>query len=265
MTRTLFVLFFAFICTTTVLAQDFKNSEVQQQRKWTIELSSGFRSEIFESLEHRYDVAELKTGRRLSFPQIEINFWYSFKDYFALESGLAYVKYNTNWGCGYKVFIPKHNLYSALQVPLRVRFSVPFKNNNFSFFSSIGMVLQFPLQSKIPNFYIWNDHTRYFDGAVDNATLFGKTHYQLSIDAPECGINILLNTKIGFMYKFDFGLGISVFGEYYKGFRSMATINATYTEIYGGLPSYSQSSYDTKGDYWNAGMGISYSFKKSNK
>jgi len=260
--RTLLVLFFVSICTaTTVLAQDLKNRDVQQQRKWTIELSSGFRSEIFESTSY-YKRYNLKA--QLSFPQIEMNFWYSIKDYFALESGIAYVKYNTNWDCEYKMFIPKHNLYSALQIPLRVRFFVPFKKNNFSFFSSTGIVLQFPLQSKIPYAYIWNNHTRYFDGAVDDATSFGKTHYQLCVDAPIYGINILLNTKIGIMYKFDFGLGISVFGEYYKGFRTMAVIDATYTKVYSGIPSSTQTNYETKGDYWNAGIGISYSFKQSN-
>jgi len=144
------------IATTTVLAQDVKNNDLQQQ-KWTIELSSGFRSEIFESTNHLY--FDLKTGSRLSFPQIEMNFWYSIKDYFALESGLAYVKYNTNWGCGYKMFIPKHNIYSALQIPLRARFSVPLNRSNFSFFSSVGVALQFPLQRSIPRAYIWNNQT----------------------------------------------------------------------------------------------------------
>jgi len=41
-------------------------------------------------------------------------------------------------------------------------------------------------------------------------------------------------------------------------------IDATYTEIYSGFPSYSQSNYETKGDYWNTGIGISYSFKQTN-
>ena len=266
MKKKLLILVFALFGTTeTALTQNITDREIQQPRKWTIELSSGFRSEIFESPEHRYEVAELKTGRRLSFPQIEVSFWYAFKDYFALESGLAYVQYNTNWGCGYKMFIPKHKLYSALQIPLRIRFSVPLKGSNFSFFSTTGVILQFPIQAKAPHIWIWDSPYEYFDGVIDNSSGFGKVHYHLRTFSPMCGINILLNTKIGFMYKFDFGLGISVFGEYYKGTRTMAMIDGVYKETYHAIPSESETSYETKGDYWNAGIGISYSFKNTNK
>lgn len=261
MNKKLLFLFFAFTG-TTLLAQNYKNVDAPQQRKWTVELSSGFRSEFFEASEH---IAELKTGRRLSFPQIEVSFWYALKDYFALESGVAYVQYNTNWGCGYKMFIPKHKVYSALQIPLRVRFSVPLKESNFSFFSTTGVILQFPLQKTAPRFWNMENPYQYFDGEIDYSSGYGKLHYDMCLYSPASGINILLNTKIGFMYQFDFGLGISVFGEYYKGTFTMATIDVVYTEIYNGIPSKTMSYYKTKGDYWNAGVGISYSFKQSGK
>jgi len=50
--RTFIIGLMLIIATTTVLAQDIKNNDLQQQKKWTIELSSGFRSEIFESTNH---------------------------------------------------------------------------------------------------------------------------------------------------------------------------------------------------------------------
>jgi hypothetical protein len=241
-----------------------------QQGKWTIELSSGFRSEIFASTDHgEATFSELKTGRRLSFPQIEASFWYGIKDYFALESGVAFVAYNTNWSCGLKAFIPKHSLYSALQIPLRARFSVPIGKSNFHFFSTTGIILQFPLQAKTPRGWLDNlpyNPYEYFSGEISHS--WGKTSYRLWSLSPMCGINILLNAKIGFMYRFDFGLGISVFGEYYKGTRNMVLIQAAYKEKLNSEIDYGierMSHYESKGDYWNTGIGISYSFKGISK
>jgi hypothetical protein len=238
-----------------------------QQGKWTIELSSGFRSEIFVSTDHGDATGgEIGTGKRLSFPQIEANFWYGIKDYFALESGLAFVAYNTNWSCVGE-FMPKHKLYSALQIPLRARFSVPISKSNFQFFSTTGIILQFPLQSRIPNgWFPENDPYKDFYGEISHS--WGKTNYRLISYAPMCGINILLNAKIGFMYKFDFGLGISVFGEYYKGTRTMVLIDAVYKEKLNSESDYGyarRAHYESKGDYWNTGIGISYSFKNGCK
>ena len=175
-----------------------------QQGKWTIELSSGFRSEIFVSTEYGEEI-----GKRLSFPQIEASFWYGIKDYFSLESGLAFVAYNTNWSCGMED-IPKHRLYSAIQIPLRTRFAVPIGKSDFHFFSTTGIILQFPLQARVPNGgYPESIFYKDFLGEITHS--WGKTNYRLISYSPMCGINILLNAKIGFIYKFDFGLGISVF------------------------------------------------------
>jgi len=239
-----------------------------QEGKWTIELSSGCRSEIFESTDHTD--FELKTGRRLGFPQIEMSVWYGWKDYFSLESGLAFVPYHSNWAYGFDddsktMYITKHPLYSALQIPLRGRFAVPIKDN-FYFFSSTGIVLQFPLQSKFPNAWIQEiDPYQYFSGEITNS--WEKIKYTLRVSSPMCGINILLNMKAGFMYRFDVGLGLSVFGEYYKGTRTMAEI-VGFNSIQSNqnpIPSNTYSHYKTKGDYWHTGIGISYSFSHSKK
>ena len=244
-----FLFLFIFGITTTAFAQ---------QGKWTVEVASGVRSEIFESTDHSYATgAELKTGRRLSSPQIEASFRYGIKDYFALESGLAFLEYNTNWSCGLNAFIPKYKLYSALQIPLRARFSVPIGKSNFYFLSTAGIAFQFPLERTIPA--LWfpeNDPATDFYGEIDHS--WGETSYHLLSYSPMCGINFLLNTKLGFMYQFNSGLGMSVFGEYYKGTRTMVTIGATYKDKLLNESDYSAektSSYETKGDYWNVGIG----------
>jgi hypothetical protein len=51
--------------------------------------------------------------------------------------------------------------------------------------------------------------------------------------------------------------GVSVFGEYYKGTRTMAHVRAQYDS------NDFWSNYETKGDFWNTGIGISYTFSKS--
>jgi len=244
------------------------NISFAQQKRWAVELSSGIKSEIFESTNHEFGYP---MTFRPSFSHFEASFRYGIKDYFFLESGLSYVEYNTNWQCGYKTdyprwkkaFIPKHKLYSALQIPLRVRFSVPICKSNFHFFSTAGIVLQFPLQPKIPD--LWfpvseNNPFKEFSGDIISS--WEKTKYRVLALSPIHGINILLNPKIGFMYQFNFGLGISVFGEYYFGLLNMGHIIAQY----GDLPiweSESWSTYRFKGDYWSAGVGISYTLKKT--
>jgi len=242
-----------------------------QQGKWTVEFSSGVRIETYESHNHEFGYP---MTFRPTFPQIEVNFWYGIKDYFFLESGLSYVEYNSNWQCGYEIgypkwkraFISKHKLYSALQIPLRARFSVPLGKSDFHFLSSTGIVLQFTLQRSVPNgWFPENDPYKDFSGEIN---MGWKTSYCLIAYSPMREINILLNTKIGFMYQFNFGLGISVFGEYYKGTRTMVMIDAIYNEKLSNESDYYPervSNYETKGDCWNAGIGISYTFKNTRK
>jgi len=241
-----------------------------QQGSWTVELSSGVMIDTYESNNHEFGYP---MRFRPSFPQFEASFWYGIKDYFFLESGLSYVEYSTNWQCGYEIgypkwkmaFIPKHKLYSALQIPLRVRFSVPFGKSNFHFFSTTGLIIQIPLQASTgKGWFPENSPAKDFYGEIKSE----KTYYRLIAYSPTCGINFLLNTKIGFRYQFGFGLGISVFGEYYKGTRTMVLINAIFSEKPFNDYGYNferKSNYETKGDYWNTGIGISYSFKNTNK
>ena len=118
-----------------------------QQGNWAVELSSGFRSEIYES-------SKLYThsGKRLSTLQIEAAVRCRLREYFAIESGLAYVEYHTNWSDYFD--IPKHKDYSALQIPLRTHFSVPI-TRNFRFFASTGVVFQFSLKKIEYDFWTW--------------------------------------------------------------------------------------------------------------
>ena len=231
---------------------------------WTIELSSGFRSEIFmSSTDHYY--LDVKSGKRLSTPQIEAAVWYGLTNYFAIESGLAYVKYNTNWSVEYYESMHQHKMYSALQIPLRARFSIPIAKSNFHFFSSTGLVFQFPLQKSTTYFDMWLLRFIEFEGIIEpKINGHPQMNYTLSTLTPLHSFNVLLNAKMGFMYQFDFGLGISIFGEYYKGTRTMVTVYADYTETYfdtyGNYGNKSKANYKSKGDYWNTGIGVSYSF-----
>jgi len=231
-----------------------------QQGKWTVELSSGFRSEIFES-SVRYAHYRYKTGNRLSTPQIEATIWYGLTNHFAIESGLSYVEYSTNWTVQYYGFIHRHKMYSALQIPLRTRFSVPIAKSNFCFFTSTGIVFQFPLQKRVSYMDTWMGRGSQFDGILESKITEHPIEYTLSAYSPLHSFNILLNARIGFVYQFDFGVGISVFGEYYKGTRTMSDIFSQYN---GGCTE-RYVTYNTKGDYWNTGIGISYSFKNTCK
>ena len=91
----------------------------------------------------------------------------------------------------------------------------------------------------------------------------GGRSYVLIAYTPLFEFNVLFDTKIGFQYQFDFGLGISVFGEYCKGTRIMAQIEGYYNYSDGGVTT--REDYITNGDYWNAGIGISYTFKNTRK
>lgn len=254
------IIFTILICTVLCISDS-----LAQVKKWTIEVTSATKSEIFESTDHRETGYELKTGRRISGPKIEINVRYNFTDYFALESGFSHISYCTNWSYGLKEnglnnYVGKHELYSAIQIPIRAFFQIPI-SKKIHFFTVCGFALQFPTQQKAPTIsFGFTNPYQYFYGDLYYSWYDG--FYNLSALAPYNNIHLLINTKMGLSYNFDIGLSLSVFGEYYQGTRTMATIRGEYNNFkrieYINLNA--KSLYITRGNYWSTGLGLSYSF-----
>lgn len=234
-----------------------------QKGSWTIGLNSGLRGELFDASQH-YRLYFF--GNKISFPPIEFNLAYGINDNFFIETGITYIETKTNWGFGTidwgmeGRYCAQYKLYSSLQLPVNLKYNLPLFHSRFHLFTKVGLNIQIPLQ-KIRNLN-FNADPVYME--YDGYSY--KLEYNLDVTAPNHPINFLISTGIGCNYQFKNGIGISLFGEYFTGLRTMANIRILYTLVnmdIGLSPDWYDDEYITyRGDYWYAGLGISYTFQK---
>jgi hypothetical protein len=204
-------------------------------------------------------------------------FGYSLIDNLQLESGLAYVENQSSygigtffWGMGKGLNSDQRLLYSALQIPLHLKYTLPFKKSGLGMFFHAGIDLSIPLQRYKESSYMLQEHPEY-KGSGDDYFYLMRSEYEVDVLAPKKIINCLVNAGIGFVYQFKCGIGVSIYTEYYSGLVDMARIRLqAETTVY----ETNGSKYTRldppqyivfRGDYWHAGLGVSYTFKRKEK
>lgn len=244
-----------FLLTTTI--------SFAQKGSWSIGIASGLRSEIFHGSKW---IRNYSFGTRISTPPIEINFAYGINDNFVFESGLTYIEAKTNWRFGavdygiYGIYCERYSVYNSLQAPLGFKYYLPIAKSNFSFFTKIGLNIQIPLKKY--------DMIAYFPDVItiDYSSNTYNLEYEVQIKSPTKMLSFLVSAGMGLSYYFNSGIRLSLYGEYYAGIQNTAdillrytlidmTTNKTYFNKYTEGLSY-------RGDYWNVGLGISYTFGK---
>lgn len=242
------------------------NPNFGQKGSWTIGLNSGLRGELFQGSQH---FRLYSFGNQISFPSIELNLAYGINDNFFIETGITYIETKTNWIFGAIAWgmegtdCEQYNLYSSVQVPINLKYYLPLFNNRFHIFTKIGLNIQIPLQAR---------NNLYFNADPVNMEYNGNSYkldYDLYVTAPSKPINFLISTGLGCRYQFKNEIGLTLFGEYFTGLRNMATICIPYTLVNmdtGLSPgSYDDEYLTYRGDYWNVGLGIFYTFQKNSK
>ncbi|MDR2979355.1 MAG: hypothetical protein LBV02_02770 [Bacteroidales bacterium] len=235
--------------------------------EWNLELASGFRSENYQVVEGDVQVV---SGRRLSVPPIELNAGYTVQNNTVIETGLAYVctRINGSPVNSDYLFIKREKLlsaYSSLQIPLRLKYYIPFGKTGFALFGKIGFALQFTL-SEIPTYELEHSTvSKEYDYSSGNISSNDVAVYKCVVrkSIPLNRFNLLYNTGIGFCYRFQNGIGFSVMGEYYLGLIQMGGAIIEYEETQYDYPIYSHGKCKLlyHGDYWNVAVGVSYQLK----
>ncbi|MDD4210744.1 MAG: hypothetical protein PHI52_10455 [Bacteroidales bacterium] len=237
-----------------------------QKGNWTIGFNSGLRGELFQGSElfRMYSF-----GNKISFPSLEFNVGYGINDNFIIETGISYIETKTNWLFGAIDWgmegtnCDQYKLYTSLQLPINFKYYLPLFKNRFQFFTKVGLNIQVPLQAKRNQTFNADPVYMEYNGYSY------KLDYDLYVTSPSNPVNVLISTGIGCNYRFKSGIGLSLFGEYYTGLRNMATICIPYTLVNmdtGLSPGSYEDEYLTyRGDYWNVGLGISYTFQKKSQ
>ncbi len=244
---------------------------------WIIGISSGLRGEIsFASQQER----AFRNKRRISAFPLEFSFGYLFDDKFFLGSGIKYTGNYTNyslnafnWGES-EIEDKRYLIYNSLQFPVDFKYCFYIGKTGLGIFAKAGINLSIPLKTKqtevfTPDNYPQDSYQWTSPETGEDISVHQRLVYSVAIEAPLHKVNILGNIGLGFSYTFKFGLGFSLYAEYYAGMLNMARIlipyeQEQYNAITSQWESYSEGTeyVNFRGDYWNFGLEISYKFKR---
>jgi hypothetical protein len=235
-----------------------------QKGSWTIGLASGIRGDVTQSAKVQHDY---KFGNQLSSPPLELNLTYDINNNFSATIGIAYLEYQANWKSYYTksgktTYKPNYDMmYKTAQIPLNIKYHIPLGNSDFRFFGKLGLTLDIIAD-------ILASHPTLTPKVIDidgKEYVYSSPYYTTVYNKK---INCLINAGVGFAYRLKNGLGFSIVGEYYTGTRIMGevliknTLSDMDTRLV--IKEYEELLL-VKGDYWNVGFGISYTFKKKDK
>jgi hypothetical protein len=247
------------------------NSFYAQKGSWGIGIATGIRGEICYNFYKRDGY--FQSGNQISTPPIEFKFIYGLNNNFYIESGISYINNKTNyciyWGAGKDA--KQYWLYSSLQIPIALMYDFPLGKSKFSLFTKTGIAFSIPLQKRNTNSYdppIYSRTHEYTETIDDTreVVISETTNYYTQIVAPYNNINLLINTGLGFAYKFNCGLSVSMCGEFYYGTRRMAWVTVDvkgeqYVDSRLNARLIDAERISFRGDYWNVGFGVFYIFK----
>lgn len=254
---------------------ELKVKKIREKGNWIISISAGLRSEFFSATNYN---RVFSNNKKISFPSLEFGLGYVFSTRLQLETGIKYIENYADYS--FEAFSwskiltqsERHLLYSSLQIPLCLKYYIPLGKSNIYLLTKAGVDLSIPLtnnqydlltdQQSVTDDFLWNS---LFTG--QEVSTSQKLYYSTVLNAPLHKVNILLNLGLGLSYQFKFGMGLTLFGEYYAGTMNMAQLIIPYHQEQFNSTSNTWEFYSEgkefitfRGDYWNAGLTISYKF-----
>ena len=212
-------------------------------------------------------------GSRPSFssPPLELDFSIDFNERLGLMLGVAYKEYLPKWsiqphnvGESFKSN-PENLYYKSLQIPVRIYFSYPISTTSFSFFASIGCVLDIPLYF---NESFWEvDTSSYFERySIEGQEYWMRYYYENHFFVKK--INLLLETGAGCSYTLCSDWKFYITATYDMGFRTVAETDVHYSTLRPNNSPVTNRFTDRllyKGDYWMLALGLKHTIHMSEK
>lgn len=239
-----------------------------QKGNWSLGFTVGLKGDVSQGV-HTQDKYKFE-NRVTSFP-LGLNVTYEVSNNLSVTSGIGYIEYYMIWrkvnlkAAQIKLNMPASAMmYKSAQIPLNLKYSIPLGKSNFRFLGKAGVCLDIVVDR-------FNNHSfdypkLYFIDYEGKNSMFTYSCYPM-VYAKK--INLLVDVGAGFSCRLKNGLGFWIEGEYYIGTRIMGELlikNRIIDLLNRDIPL---KEYDEfliiKGDYWNVGVGISYTFKQKNK
>lgn len=261
-----------------------------QKNSWTIGLDFGTIGAVWQ----KGNVVDAYRNRIEAPLYYELTISYGITRHLSITTGIAYNMYaeagfkrqSIPYGLTFNETFSSSKFflyeYSSVDIPIKLNYSIPLGNSRFYFMGSVGLIIDVvnaddpsctPRPAQDDGTWMQNDAWvlgRIYGINNEYAVYTGVRGFMYNKK-----VDFLINTGIGFGYRFKCGVGLSLTGAYNTGTRIMGeldiknqlTFNSNGTPIFTSDPvlkEYVDRLY-FKGDYWKVALGISYTFKRKKK
>ncbi|MDR1346535.1 MAG: hypothetical protein LBK03_07545 [Bacteroidales bacterium] len=259
------------------------NMALAQKNSWTIGFNYGLIGTVYQkgnTIDSYRNESYFPFFDTFPF-SFELTVSYGITRYLSITTGIAHT-YKEVWvkrkSVPFELTFPQKShleshlfcSYSSIEIPIKLNFIIPLGKSRFYFTGNMGVIIDVT----IPDDGTWSKEDNWqwkiynFNDEYEVSTGFNGIKYRKKVD-------FLINTGIGFGYRFKCGVGLSLTGAYNIGTRIMGeldiknqlTFNSNGTPIFTSDPvlkEYIDRLY-YKGDYWKVALGISYTFKQKKK
>jgi hypothetical protein len=261
------------------------NAAAAQKNTWTIGFYTGVQGQMLMSVERNYyseAVSNVKMGyirtdirtiHTISiYPPMELCIQYNITSNFSFSTGIGYINYLSQWksnyASGYEMdrFALNTFLRSAsLQIPCAIRYDIPLKSTGFFIIPKLGLNMDFFISELYyRDIDLFSQNSAYYNDVTYNSSF--EVVYGMPTNSRK--FNLLLNAGVGFAYRFNSGLGLSLSGEYNIGTMRVEQCNY---KLQLKDPATGNVDYEfdylvhNRNEYWNVLLGVSYTFKKKDK
>lgn len=244
-----------------------------QKNTWTIGLYSGVQGQIITSVYQEYfgtffdetivdswNLPAVRIKHTFSpIPLVDLTVKYNIKNRFSISTGVGYRSYYLK--AGYRDYYNYTTRDDFIQVPIIFQYDIPLKKKGFLLLVQGGIGFGFEVYDKSWG-YSPNRCSDYGTDKIYNVETFTEPYWNGG------DFYYLLHSGIGFSYRFNSGIEISLLGKYNisSSYISTHSYHTTVKEADTGIiKGEMKEQLYGKGECWNVLLGVTYTFKKKEK